>query len=337
MMLTLGCGVTPPRVSPFQTHQSALDVRAGALAILGDTQRTSFFERFVLGREDNSARQPLLIGDLVAQDPAALVLVGDLVFDGGSDDDWSWFDGLFAELPRSTPVLPMWGNHEYWWLSSERATEAQLAARFRGLGAERYYSRRLGHVGLVMLDSNLFLSARQRLKGAARGSPLARHFAGRWRAQREFFDAELDRLEADPSIHHVLVFSHHPVYSLGPWGHPEPRLHRDLVPRFLAHRKTRAWFSGHAHGYERFRLRAGEAGALSEKAFIVTAGGGGPRPDQLELRESPLAPTYRGPRPMNYVLVSDRGDRLEFVVRGLLDPQTPSEVERFYLSSSSRK
>ncbi len=316
----------------FDARQEALEGRVGALAILGDTQRTSFFERYVLGREDNTDRQPALVADLVAQDPAALVLVGDLVFDGGSNADWEWFDGLFSKLPRSTPVLPMWGNHEYWWLTSERRTEAQLSARFQGLARRRYYSRRLGHIGLVLLDSNLFISSRHQLKGERHGSVLQRLFEQRWAQQRRFFEAELERFEADPAIHHVLVFSHHPVYSLGPWGHPERRLHADLVPSFLSHSKARAWFSGHAHGYERFGLRGGERGARGDKAFIVTAGGGGPRPEQLELRDSPLPPAYRGPRPMNYVLARERGTELELVVRGLVDGSRPGDVERITLS-----
>ncbi|MEZ4232241.1 MAG: metallophosphoesterase [Polyangiaceae bacterium] len=333
-LLSLGCGVAAPHVPAFDTHQRALDQRSGSLAILGDTQRTSFLERYLLGREDNTAEQPTLTADLIAQQPAALVLVGDLVFDGGSNADWEWFDGLFAGLPRATPVLPIWGNHEYWWSSSERATAAQLAARFRGLPSRRYYSRRLGRLGLILLDSNLRWASRHRPQGARPGA-LQRRFEARWQAQLRFFAEQLDHFEADPSVDHVLVFTHHPVYSLGPWGHPEPRLHGDLIPAFLSHPKARAWFSGHAHGYERFGLRDGERGARGDKAFVVTAGGGGPRPEQLELRASPLPPAYRGPRPLNYVLASQRDGGLELVVRGLVDGVHASELERLTLRSSA--
>ncbi|MEZ4369827.1 MAG: metallophosphoesterase [Polyangiaceae bacterium] len=340
-LLALGCGVAPPRVPPFTAGQAALDRQSGSLAILGDTQRTSFFER-LLCREDNSEKQPLLISDLIEQDPAALVLVGDLVFDGGSNADWEFFDGLFAKFPRSTPVLPMWGNHEYWRFSSERTTEAQLAARFTGVDDRRYYSRQLGHFGLVMLDSNLFLSPRQRVKGLKlaklrrrgqkRATDLEQYYAERWEAQKRFFEAELARFEADPSVNQVFVFSHHPVYSLGRWGRPEPHL-QELVKAFLSHGKARAWFSGHAHGYERFGLQDGERGARGDKAFVVTAGGGGPRPDTLELRDSPLAPARSGERPLNYVLATEQAESVMLVVRGLLGEKHPGELERVTLNS----
>ncbi|MCA9645722.1 MAG: metallophosphoesterase [Polyangiaceae bacterium] len=344
-LLAFGCGVAPPRVPAFKAGQPALEQRKGALAILGDTQRTSWFERVVLCREDNSELQPKLIADLVAKDPAALVLVGDLVFDGGSNSDWEHFDQLFAKLPRTTPVLPMWGNHEYWRFSSERTTEQQLAARFLGLDGQRYYSRQLGHIGLVMLDSNLFISPRQRIKGLKplpaprlrrRGSnqttDLEDFYDARWEEQKCFFESELERFEADPGVNQVFVFSHHPVYSLGPWGHPEPRL-QELVKSFLSHGKARAWFSGHAHGYERFGLKDGERGAHGDKAFIVTAGGGGPRPAALELRPSPLAPARRGERPLNYVLASEQPGGVQLLVRGLLGDDRAGELERVVLSS----
>ena len=81
-------------------------------AILGDTQRTSFQE-CVIGREVNDAETDVLLADLVQQAPAFVVVLGDMVFQGSSENHWRFFDDRMAAVVEAgLPVLPIMGNHE---------------------------------------------------------------------------------------------------------------------------------------------------------------------------------------------------------------------------------
>ena len=48
-----------------------------------------------------------------------LVLLGDLVFCGSSDSQWRSFEQLCRPIVEAgMPILPVLGNHEYWWTRS---------------------------------------------------------------------------------------------------------------------------------------------------------------------------------------------------------------------------
>ena len=60
-------------------------------AIVGDLQRTSFWE-CIIGREVNDAETAAIVKAIALSDATFLVALGDMVFDGGSEKHWNFFD-----------------------------------------------------------------------------------------------------------------------------------------------------------------------------------------------------------------------------------------------------
>jgi len=76
------------------------------LAVIGDTQRTSMWERLAL-REVNDDQQRILFDALEQESLGALAHLGDMVFDAASESDWRRFDDRLASIAdRRVPVLP---------------------------------------------------------------------------------------------------------------------------------------------------------------------------------------------------------------------------------------
>jgi hypothetical protein len=227
-----------------------------------------------------------------------VVLLGDLVFEGASCGDWADLDNVLAPVRRlDVPVLAVPGNHEY--SRSKTASIAEFHARFPVSGRSHWYSRRHGQLALVWLDSN-----KDKLKKA------------QWNTQRQWFEQTLQQLDADPQVRGVFVFTHHPPYTNSIVTKDERHVQESVVEPFVAAKKTLAFISGHAHGYERFIERG--------KYFVVSAGGGGPRVQYLSDGASRHRDDYRGPvpRPFNYLLVTDTQRGAKLVARGFNKGET---------------
>jgi Icc-related predicted phosphoesterase len=224
--------------------------RNSSIIVIGDIQRTSIWEYFI-GREENDPERILMINEIARLNPAAVVLLGDMVFDGSDRSHWAGFDSLFIPVTRNNiPVLPILGNHEYF--GNKVAAFRNLKKRFPLLVENRWYSKVYNGVGLVFLDSNeSYLKPATRLK------------------QREWYKETITTFDNDPSIKGVIVFLHHPPYSNSVITGDEPHVQRNFVPAFVNAKKTLVMVSGHAHTYERFEK--------NDKKFIVSGGGGGPR------------------------------------------------------------
>ena len=82
------------------------------LVLVDDTQRTAVAE-VLIGREQNDTERTRIVDAIVASDPALLIILGDLVFDGASPVNRSQFD-LLTEPIRDAdiPVLAVLGNHD---------------------------------------------------------------------------------------------------------------------------------------------------------------------------------------------------------------------------------
>lgn len=277
-----------PEIAPYP---GKITNRSGRLVLVGDLQRTSYFECRLLGRRVNDGLTRSLLAEIAALEPEpdAVVILGDLVFDAGSTRHWGWFDHLMAPIrERGLPVLPLRGNHEYWPWFFQGSAEKGITARFPWLRDKLWESRRYGPLGLIWLDSNWDQIER-----------------GQWTEQLTWFETELEAFDSDRAVRGVLVFTHHPPYSNSPFtGGGDQHVLDDLVPLFKASRKGLAMVSGHAHGYERF--------IENGRPYIVSGGGGGPRPDFL-LDEPPrdrfAGPSCSGdgtapPRPFNYLIVT---------------------------------
>jgi hypothetical protein len=97
-------------------------------------------------------------------------------------------------------------------------------------------------------------------------------------------------------------------------------MQRDVVPILCSDERVLALFSGHAHGYERFVRDEEDGCGRRDRHFIVTAGGGGPRPPDLRsAAESGFRDVFSGvaPRPFNFATVSQDDRGVSVTVRGL--------------------
>ena len=219
--------------------------------VIGDLQSTMKIEAW---RENNDPERRRLVLHITDDPPAFVVMAGDLVSWGSSAERWQEFDfNTRAIRDRNIPVLAVPGNHDYW---GDRELRYYFQ-HFDGLAHQRWYERRYGSLGLVFLDSNADELAKEQ-----------------WDVQRKWYEEKLDALEKDDTVTAVLVFFHHAPRTNSSVVNDDPNALSTFVPPFMAKKKTLAIVTGHAHGYERFEDQG--------KAFIVTAGGGGPR--------SPLLP-----------------------------------------------
>jgi hypothetical protein len=265
--------------------------RTKSLAIVGDIQRTSIWEYFI-GREENDPERILIINEIKDENPAAVVLLGDMVFDGSDPGHWRGFDSLMLPLIRNDfIVLPVLGNHEYF--GNKLAAMRNIKQRFPVFDSNRWYSRVYDGLALVFVDSN----EDQLPPGIRQG-------------QREWYVKTIRAYDADPTIDGILVFLHHPPYSNSVITGDEPHVQRHFVPAFVNSRKGLAMFAGHAHTYERFQKH--------NKTFITSGGGGGPR---VLLRKGASAHqdlcTLPSPRPFHFLILEKRSTYIRISVRAL--------------------
>lgn len=294
--LVLAGGCAAPPLPPLVTQATATNDPEGPVIVLGDTQRTSWPEEALCGREQNEQPRRDLIAAIAAHErPAFIVHLGDMVVDGASPAEWRYFDHLLSPLrARHIPIRPLLGNHDYW--GNDRRALAAATERFPELSTH-FYSDRYRGLGLIWLDSNL------------RGR--------RARGQERWLADTLAAFDCDARIRGVLVFTHHPPFTEGVGREPDDYVVERVLPAFRGSAKTLALLSGHVHGYERF--------ADAGKAFVVTGGAGGPR---VEYETG-----AREPRAFNYVSIHIASDRLKLVAKCLGDTGgcKNGELDRFEL------
>ena len=281
-------GCKPYHAPPFQI--GPLDGASGRhFAVIGDTQSTLDVE---VWREGNDPERRQLLPKLAGANPSFVVMVGDLVSWGGSTGRWREFDEHSQQLrQRGIPVLAVPGNHDYWGDSELRL----YFAHFPEIRGQRWYERRYGPLGMIFLDSN--------------AGPLGPQ---EWDAQRRWYEATLDRLQADETVRGILVFLHHAPFTNSSIVDDDVNVLRTFVPSFSRKEKTLAMLTGHAHGYERFQREG--------KSFIVTGGGGGPRgPLRCGDERRHADELFRGPRirHFNFVELSLESHGLHAYVVGL--------------------
>ncbi len=269
----------------------------GPLLVVGDLQRTSALESWVLRREQNDAERARLLRAVEAEaDAGGMLLLGDLVFDGSSAAEWERFDTLLAPL-RGRGMVVALGNHDYW--GPNAVARAHLRARFPWLNERSWEVVRWESVALVVVDTN-----EDELEPA------------RWRAQRRWFERTLAGLDADPSVRMVVLACHHPPYTNSTVTGDELHVQRAFVEPLADHPKARLVLSGHVHAYEHFV----EGGVH----YVVSGGGGGPR---VTLREDEAArhvDRFEGPspRPFHFLVLRGVPRGLAVEVRGFRTGET---------------
>jgi hypothetical protein len=141
-------------------------------------------------------------------------------------------------------------------------------------------------------------------------------------AQRKWF---LHELQSDADA--VIVASHIPPFTNSPLGLDSAWLREIYVPAFCQADKAILWLSGHAHGYEHFEgAELKECGSPRPRSFVISAGGGGPRPGSLRSGEKTgWVDKYDGPapRPFNFLVLEKSDHTLTVHSRGFSDLKEP--------------
>ena len=327
--------VSDPHVLPVSSNNETYYL---PFAIVGDTQRTSFWE-CAIGREVNDAETVAIVRAIASSSATFLVILGDMVFDGGNKGHWQFFDKTILPLRhKGLPILPVVGNHEYW--GDRAAAKKYVQERFPQLQEERttWYSKQHGNLGLIWLNSNHDeMSSRE------------------WQDQNKWFKKVIDKWDSSGSIKGILLFAHHPPYTNSIIVSSDLKMRNEIVDVFCKSSKAIAMVTGHAHGYERFEsvsepkscakkqlhsdLRQNDIGKddISSRSvqFIVSAGGGGPRPRSLRKDYQDAFPGD-APRPFNFILVKPSADGVKFSTYGLHKGQTRTQIQEDITFSYSK-
>lgn len=280
----------------------------GRVAVVSDLQRTALVERLFLLAEQNDAERAGIIAALAEARPDALLLLGDHVFLGASSRAWAFFDRLVEPLRAAgIELLPILGNHDCWSIGARGLRH--YFARFPRLEGRRFYTTRLGPLGIVALDSNQFFIP-----------------SSEWDEQSLFYDKTLADLDADPDVRGILVLVHHPPFTNGTVTGPSALTERSFVPSFLRSRKALLMLSGHVHAYEHF-VREG-------RHFVICGGGGGPRHRLLPKERQAFRDLFDGPsiRDFHFLTLAPDETGLDVRALGLAKGATRvSPMDRFRL------
>lgn len=214
------------------------------------------------------------VGRLSAEDPRSLFMIdtGDIVESGAHADQFHRLADILSPA-ASLPYLVGVGNHEK---SDNKKVEAlRNAAAFLGyLDADfspdrMYYSKIIGPVRYLFLDSNDFVYGDAGGRKAARVDP-----GSRAEAQVEWLLAELAS-DPGPSVHTTVAVMHHPIVQSSDkhsavaatmWN---LELGGRILPEVLATAGVDLILTGHTHTYERFDLTS----PAGERLTLVNVSG----------------------------------------------------------------
>ncbi len=297
--LSAGCALQPTVDGLPVERPDLLSPHDGAIAIVGDLQMTPSAVTRIMRRENNSTEQRFLVSEIATRidELAGLVVVGDLVFSGGSRSDWAHFDEIIAPIAARVPILPAIGNHDYRCVfvkvCTHRSVPKNFTNRFPWFAPGMPYDVGFGETVLVFIDSETGLEQQ-----------------GVWLRSR------LEELER--RYRAIVVFTHRPPYTdaatvdVG----PDAELQAHIVEPLSQSSLPWLFFSGHAHGYEHLNVDG--------RHFVVSAGGGGPRGSLKQNRPNDVYSGRVCPgdendtvlRPYNYQLLRFDGQSLRVEVYG---------------------
>jgi hypothetical protein len=274
----------------FTVPANALRKRWSIVAY-GDTRFTDPENETVT----NPYARRALVARIAELHPDAVILSGDLPYDGSNPDDYRVFHRETAAWRnRHLRIYPALGNHE---LHKEEAREPRnWWATFPKLKGRRWYSVAFGEQYIIALDSDLPLTdgSRQQL----------------WLAD------QLHHLPA--KTRYVFLSLHHPPVAdsiEGSHSH-DVRPNEKALADFLAKETATSpaqfiVIAGHIHNYQRFS---------QDGITYLVSGGGGAKPYPIartpaDLYQDPSFPNY------HYLLFHFDGKQITAVMYRLDDPK----------------
>ena len=199
----------------------------------------------------NAIARRALVARMALENPAAIFIGGDLVYEGSSPEDYETYKNETAAWSQAKiPIFPALGNHEFqgcdqdvspclenWWT-------AAAPSRVRSF---RWYSVTVGPKVLVLvLDSDSSLKP---------GSE-----------QRSWFEQQITHTGS--RVEFVLVVLHYPPVRdpIFPRGKDEKEIARYLSKHTRSLHGRIVVVGSHIHNYERFRR--------DDSTYLVSGGGG---------------------------------------------------------------
>jgi hypothetical protein len=265
--------------------------REWTLIAYGDTRFTDPANTTVT----NPMARRALVARIAAERPDALLISGDLPYDGANSDDYRVFEQETAVWREAhLRVYPALGNHE---LHKDEIREPRnWWSTFPELNRRRWYSVAFGSQYLVAVDSDLPLTTGSR--------------------QQLWLADQLAHLPAETQF--VFLSLHHPPVAdpiAGDHSH-DVRENEAALASFLASRAPSLpaeliVIAGHIHNYERFSRNG---------IVYLVSGGGGARPHPVarsaaDLYQDPSFPNY------HYIRFHFDGEQLKATMFRLADPE----------------
>ncbi len=237
------------------------------------------------GPSNPEARQAV-VKKIAEEKPDALLVSGDLPYDGGRGSDWRIFDDeTKAWRDAALRIYPALGNHEL--VGDDSHALNNWWQRFPALKGRRWYSVQFANCYLIALDSDT---------GLAQGTP-----------QRRWLETQLAHIPGDADF--VILELHHPSYTAssdhllggGHAARPQEQKLGAMLEQLQPKMRARLIeIAGHVHNYERYE----HAGVT-----YVVSGGGGAKP--YIFRRSPEDKYQGSGMTYHYVDISVDGNLLK--------------------------
>ena len=199
----------------------------------------------------NAVARRALVAKMASEAPVAIVIGGDLVYEGSALEDYETYKSETAAWSQAKiPIFPALGNHEFQGCDKDLSPCLEnwwRAAAPSGVRAFRWYSVTLGpHVLILVLDSDSALKP---------GSE-----------QRTWFEQQVTH--AGSQTEFVFVVLHYPPVRdpIFPRAKDEKEIARYLSKHIRSLHARVVVVGSHIHNYERFRR--------DDVTYLVSGGGG---------------------------------------------------------------
>ena len=177
--------------------------------------------------------------------PLAAFCCGDIMLRSANEAEWLSFTHCTEPIRQKMPLFIARGNHE----GNNSASEILLHQYGRIASNRFYYTHTEKNTFFIVLDTY-----EKGLEGSILGDQLA------------WLEHQLDSASLEPSINHIFIFMHQPLYPQGKHMGEDLSNANELHQLFLKHKKIRAVFSGHDHIFNKY---------VKDGMIYITTGGGG--------------------------------------------------------------
>ena len=232
----------------LQAQFLADSLSATTIDFVSDTQQPLGVEKIYLKPTQNIRATGMIFSAVLADKPAALFMLGDIVSLGYKNKKWISTDKFLDSARKDgVKVYGLLGNHDV--MMRDSRGERNFNKRFPEHKRTGYLEV-IDSMAIVLLNTNF--------------SKLS---ANEIDQQQQWYLTTIDSLNKQPAVKGIIVTSHHPIFTNSNMVKPSAGSRQQFLPAFLASKKTVLFVTGHAHAFEHFKYQ--------DKNFLVIGGGGG--------------------------------------------------------------